>query len=239
MDRQYSTRFLDAFAHIEQALESRIGSDRHKPFYQLVDEASRKDSFVHDIAVELKEYGDLRNAIVHERIDDQPIAEPHPETVRRIEKIRDLLQEPPKVEDEFLRPVVTCKSTDLVGRAAQLMYEHSFSKIPVYDGSEFVGLLTAEAVTHWLGAQLAKGDSDLHAETVASVLGYVDASVSYHFVARKTTVFEVMGLFDEASHRGQRLQAVLITHDGRRTAKPLGIITVFDLPKIYNLINNH
>lgn len=238
MDRQYSTRFLDAFANIEQILEDKSGTVRHKPFYQLVDEVSRIDPFVHDIAVELKEYGDLRNAIVHERINDEPIAEPHPEIVARIEKIRDLLQQPPKVEDEFLRPVITCKPTDRIDYAAGLMYKHAFSKIPIYDGTRFVGLLTAEAVTHWLGANLAAGNNCLHNETVSTVLEYVRENVSFHFVSRKCTVFEVMRLFEEASHRGHRLQAVLITHDGRESSKPLGIITAFDLPKIYDLLNN-
>ena len=239
MNRENSTRFLDAFAHIEQALEDILGTTRHKPFYQLVDEAARKDPFVQDIAVELKEYGDLRNAIVHERIDDEPIAEPHAKTVARIERIRDLLLEPPKVDQEFLGPVITCQTTDLVSTAAELMYQHSFSKIPVYDEeNRFVGLLTAEAITHWLGAQLQKRSNDLYRERVESVLKYVDErTTSFRFISRHTPVFEVMRLFDETTHRGQRLQAVIITHDGREDAQPLGIITVFDLPKIFNLIN--
>lgn len=242
MDRQYSTRFLDAFINIEQILEDKVRPKRHRPFYQLVDAVAQMDPFVHDIALELKEYGDLRNAIVHERINNEPIAEPHPEVVERIERIRDLLRQPPKVADEFLRPVFTCKPTDRIDYVAGLMYKHGFSKIPVYDETGFIGLLTAEAITHWLGAtwddKKTTQTHDLRGEPVSTVLAYVGENTRFQFVCKECTVFEVMRLFEEASHYGQRLQAVIITDDGSQSSPPLGIITAFDLPKIYDLINN-
>ena len=51
MNRENSTRFLDAFAHIEQALEDILGTTRHIPLYPLGDDAARKDPFGQEIAV--------------------------------------------------------------------------------------------------------------------------------------------------------------------------------------------
>lgn len=233
-----SARFLNAFIEIEQALKTILGTNKHQPFYQLVNAAARKDPFVRDISVELKEYGDLRNAIVHERIDDQPIAEPHHKVVRRLEKIRDLLTKPPKVADQFLGPVITCCPGDSIGTVAQEMYKHGFSKIPVYDGEKFLGLLTAEAITHWLGNQFMMKGKALAEETVQAVLNYVGNQHDYYFVGPDCPLFKIISVFEDFSHQGQRLQAILITEDGTSASKPLGIITVFELPEIYGILES-
>src|SRR5690625_3964553 len=108
MAYQNSRRFLNAFIDIERALKTISKNTRNRPFYQLITDAAKYDPFVRDISVELREYGDLRNAIVHERINNAPIAEPHEEVVERLELIRDLLQTPPRVAPVFIREVVTC-----------------------------------------------------------------------------------------------------------------------------------
>ncbi len=235
MSREHSRRFLNAFIDIEQSLRQIARLSRHKPFYQMVTEAGDKDPFVRELSIELKKYGDLRNVIVHERINEEPIAEPHPEVVTRIEKIRDLLRTPPSVDARFLGPVVSCQVEDTLSDAARQMYKHSFSKIPVYQGEQFVGLLTAEAITYWLADCLIEG-KDLSRESVGTVMKYVDNPDNYAFVAKNSPVFEVIRLFEHFSHKGNRLQAVLITENGERLQKPLGIITVFDLPRIYRML---
>lgn len=231
-----SRRFLNAFIQIEHALEKIVKNTSYKPFYQLVDAAALIDPFVQDISIELKEYGDLRNAIVHERIDDQPIAEPHYAVVLRLEKICELLQTPPKVGEHFIRKVVICDCDDPLSEATQKMLEHTFSKLPVYRGQEFVGILTAEAITYWMADRLQK-DGNLKQQNVASVLRYIDNPDNYHFISKDTSLFEVLRIFDEYHHDGKRLQAILISEDGSEDAKLIGIITVFDLPAIYNIID--
>ena len=238
VSRDNSRRFMNAFIGVEQELRSLIGAKTHKPFYTLVNAAAKMNDMVHDISDELKEYADLRNVIVHERRGEEPIAEPHVEIVERLEHILDLLQKPPTVGDEFLGEVVTCTLEDKVGIAAKRMYKHSFSKIPVYDGDTFKGLLTAEGITHWLGDRLDDESCTLADETVASVLAYVENGHTYRFVGKDWAVFRVIDFFEEASHKGQRLQAVLITESGMESDPLLGIITVFDLPRIYNLIGS-
>lgn len=231
-----SRRFLNAFIEIEQALEKIVGNNSYMPFYQLVDAGARVDPFVQDISVELKEYGDLRNAIVHERINGEPIAEPHYEVVLRLEKICDLLQSPPKVEEHFIREVITCRSDEPLSEATKKMFEFTFSKLPVYEDQKFVGILTAEAITYWMADRLQKGESFEH-QKVDSVLKYIDNPDNYHFISRTTSLFEVIRIFGEYDHQGKRLQAILISEDGSEDADLVGIITVFDFPTIYNIID--
>ncbi|HHT36994.1 MAG: CBS domain-containing protein [Candidatus Wallacebacter cryptica] len=231
-----SRRYLNAFIDIEHELEKIAQTKRHIPFYQLVDKAALLDPFVRDIAIELKEYGDLRNAIVHERIDDQPIAEPHEEVVRRLEAIRDLLRTPPTVGELFLGRVVTCNLDDTLREAVTRMHTHAFSKLPVYQGDRFVGILTAEAVTYWLADHI-DNCLDLDQEPVQSVLKYLQNPDNYQFVTPDCPLFDVLRYFEDYSHRGKRLQAVLISDDGTEKGRLMGIITVFDLPKIYHTLD--
>jgi len=235
MAYQNSRRFLNAFVEIEGALKTISKNTRNRPFYQLVADAANYDPFVREIAVELREYGDLRNAIVHERINDEPIAEPHDQVVERLEAIRDLLTTPPRVTPLFLRKVVTCECDEALSTVAKRMFEHSFSKIPVYRGREFVGLLTAEAITYWLADRISD-QGFLVEEKVEVVLNYLDKPDNYRFVTQDCSLFDIIRLFDEFHHNGTRLQAVLISDDGTESGQLLGIITAFDLPRIYRLI---
>ena len=58
------------------------------------------------------------------------------------------------------------------------------------------------------------------------------------YIKKDASVIEVLELFEKAMHQGVNLLALMITESGKRNEKPLGIITVADLPKIINLINN-
>lgn len=69
-----SDRFLNAFSSIEQQLRKITRRGKETRFYQLVDEASASTPAVASYKDDLKEFADLRNAIVHERGDGRVIA---------------------------------------------------------------------------------------------------------------------------------------------------------------------
>ena len=77
-----SERFLNAFSKIEKYIRKLIAGDRRATFYALVDDASKKNSAVNTYRTDLKEFADLRNAIVHERTDGHVSAEPRDDTVQ-------------------------------------------------------------------------------------------------------------------------------------------------------------
>lgn len=236
MDHENSARFLNAFAEIEDLLRDIINATRYVSFYQLIDKASLTDRSVRAYSVELKEYGDLRNAIVHERINGQPIAEPHPETVKRLEMICSILRTPPKVSDGFLSEVVICSPFDLVGKALAHFVRESFSQIPVFENGQFLGLLTAETVTHWVAARLAEGTGTIKEENVFTVMKYAEAKNNFAFVNVEATLFDVLSYFEKFNKKGKDLDAVLVTKSGLTSEIPVGIITVSDLPELYEAV---
>lgn len=96
--RDNATRFVDAFHAIEQNVRRRTNAGPDVRFYRLVDLTAPKDALIARHQVDLKEWADLRNAIVHEKTR-RLIARPFAGTVREIERVEELLRRPP-----FLRP---------------------------------------------------------------------------------------------------------------------------------------
>jgi len=236
-----SDRFLEAFNSIERHLrkisKSKITKTRRHPsFYALVDAASASNPAVRRSKVDLKEFADLRNAIVHERTDGHVIAEPNDQAVKEIEHIASLLLKPPRVIPRFQTEVFTLSVSDPVAMAVRCVFDRSFSQIPIYDAREFVGLLTTNTVARWLGA-CVKDDVFSLAETpITLVLDYTEDQDNHTFLSRSATLFEVLERFQYYETRGKRLEAILITHNGRRAEFVLGIITTWDLPKIYETL---
>lgn len=235
MDEQ-SSKFLEAFNAIEDWLRRQANASPGVDFYEVVDLVSERQVGVRRHANLLKKLGRLRNFVVHEYSRDRPMAVPTPYTVEKISAIRDELLSPPSLYSVCTRPVVTCGPSDLVGKAAKAMRDGSYSQLPVYDGTAFVGLLTAGTVARWVAGNLADGQELMAEERVDEVLRHQEGPEHHAFLGRASTVLDGLAAFDTFLHRGKRLEAVLLTDGGRPTEQPLGIITVYDIPKLRRAI---
>ncbi len=234
--RPLSDRFLVAFARTEEALEQLLGAGSGNSFRWLVRQASKRDPLVRSVEDDLLEFSELRNAIVHDRGGGYVVAEPHEETVRRLEKIVELIAEPPRIDEVMSHPVVTCRPDEQVADAAKKMVDGDFTRLPVYkDDGTFVGLLTANAIARWVAARLAGPTNSLMEEPVDVVLGYGENS-RYEVVDKRRLVTDVVAMFQDAHRKGRRLETVLVTPTGEESEKVVGIVTIQDLPDLYALI---
>ncbi len=179
---------------------------------------------------DLREYADLRNAIVHRRTL-RLLAEPTDEAVADIARIRQIIEEPPRIERAIgVRKVVTCRPGSSVLEATQQMVASNFSQLPVYDGRLFIALLTAETIARWVGARLQTLGGMLEDEPVNDALAYTEDADNIAFLAPAASVFDVLERFDEYSASGKSLDAILVTDKARRDAVPLNIATIYDVP---------
>jgi len=225
-----SQRFLQAFGEIERSLRRGSSSPKDIGFYRLVDLVGVDNPVIRRFKVDLKQYADLRNAIVHDRIGGVVIAEPHERVVQRIETIAALIQRPPRVLPVFERRVLTLRSDDTLEAALKTMLKHSFSQIPVISREDFIGLLTANTITRWLAS---RSQSDWDSITpISSVLDCAEDVDNHCFLPGNATIFDAMDSFHTYEELGKRLEAVLITESGKSSSKIKGIITVSDLPRI-------
>ncbi len=212
------------------------GTRKRDQLPRLGEWSTNRNHAVRQYEDDLKEFGDLRNAIVHERSGHRVIAEPNDEAVRTMERIADLLVDPPRVGELFRRRVFHVESDEPIGRAVKVMLDESYSQIPVYDGDEFVGLLTTNTVGRWLGSCVEDEIFGLEETRIADVLQYTEDEDNYVFLGRRETLFEALQAFASYEERGKRLEAILITEHGKPSQSLLGIITIWDVPKIHQTI---
>lgn len=227
-----SDAFLAIFSDVEKWLRTAAGSDKSVPFFQLVDRVASKNATVRRYRDDLKEFADLRNAIVHERGDQRVIAEPNERALADFQLIHRALVNPPKVVPLFRREVKCRGDAEPVGHAVADMRAGSFSQMPILRDGAVVAVLTSETVVRWLASEVENDLVSLMDTPIRDLLGHVEDKEHYGFLPRTGSLHEAVSQFELFASRGKTLDAILITEAGRPTQKLLGILTIYDLPAI-------
>jgi len=237
MANELSEKFISAFCRLEDELRRITGSTTHESFSFMLDHASRYNTAFAHYRDDLREFAELRNAIVHKRIGDQPIAEPHPEIVAQIEAIANIVTTAPKLESHFRKHVATCSPQDNVKHVLELFLKGKFNQAPVYNGKKLVGLLTSDAIAFWLADTYANADWADPLTKVQALLTYTSTRDDYVVLKGSQNIFDALEAFDNAYERGRHLKAIILTEDGSTNLPPLGIITMVEVPLLIRLVN--
>ena len=182
----------------------------------------------------LLKFHELRNVIVHEKGNNglDFIAIPHSSIVEEIEKFAEELKSPRSAESICTKDIAIIHSKDNIKTALDLMKNEGkgeYSQIPVYDENHFVALLTEGGISRWIAH--AFNDDGLLIENISvqEVIEY-ENSENVSFVGRHDSVFKVKEIFENRISNNQlNLQAVIVTENGKRHEKALGIITAWDI----------
>ncbi len=236
MDNSPEKKFENYFNDIVNKLRAITNSDENVAFPALVEKAtSLKNPIIDRYSSELKELNKLRNLIVHSKSNKrQSIALPTEYAVNEISKISDLLMNPPKVIPLFQKNVLFLQYNDPVKNAVKIIYNKKYSQIPIYNKEVYIGLLTTNTIAMWLGTE---DIFDLSETLISHVFNkFTEDKDSYLFISRDASLFEVLEKFYTFQNRGKRLEAILITNSAKKEESLLGIITIYDLPKIYQAL---
>ncbi|MCU0667214.1 MAG: CBS domain-containing protein [Patescibacteria group bacterium] len=232
--------FLEHYGSLERYLRRVYGSKgQFDTFLQLVTKAEKKNAIVANFANDLREYGELRNAIVHNRVPDKNtiIAEPHSFVVDRIIHIRDMIEHPKKVSSVMTKPVFIATTNDLLYPIAKKMINNIYTHIPIYDEhNNFVGVLSETAILRWIGNRV-KHNKQLKSErSINEIIDWLDISGNkfndYEFIPKNAQVLDVKKRFELALNQGRRLGAIYVTKTGKSTEKIEGVVTAWDFPKL-------
>ena len=227
-----SSRYLDAFNAIEKWLRDQTpGSERHD-FPTLVELASERHHGVRRHASKLKDLNRFRNFVVHDFSQSKALAMPTNWAADLITAVRTELLTPEPLLSFAAKPVATCQPSDGITLAVTKMREGKFSQIPVCDDSKCLGLLTAETIARWLSAELPINGGLVEEQSIANVLGHQEDPDNHTFVGRSANVDDALAAFEAFMARGKRLDAVLITQNGRPTEGLLGVVTINDVPTL-------
>ncbi|MRG86524.1 CBS domain-containing protein [Salinibacillus xinjiangensis] len=225
-------RFEIAFNQIHSLLKEFSKNIKTDRFVDLLQENRGKYGVLNANYYKLKQYAKLRNAIVHERIDDQYyIAEPHLDVVEDIEQISKILQNPPKAISIASQPVVFFRQDSSLLKILETIEEHGYSQFPIYEGDHFKGLLTEGGIAKWFSKHIRDMSVSLKGVTANDILE--DEKLrNVACLSNDQTIYDVEEAFQNHYEKQQKLEAVLITEDGNQDSAPKGIISSWDLVKI-------
>jgi hypothetical protein len=232
------TRFMAAFNEIEDHLRHVLGVDQHTEFSTLVNRFADKKHLTRYQRAALAAFGSLRNAIAHSRyFGGRPIADPVTEIVQEIERLRDLLTEPPKALSVVRgQQVKTVHPHDDLGVALSLVREFDYSQLPVYDGDAYVALLTTNAIARWLAAQLGANEGLAETAPIRQVLEFAEQQDRGILRPRTLTTGEAIYLLEHGVRNTGPVAALVITQTGRSQERPLAVLVRDDLPALYESV---
>ncbi len=224
-----AAKFISVYNEIDHFLRVSLHEEKWVSYHELVERSAKFNRIVREYEEDLKQIGDLRNAIVH-RSTGEIIAVPCESIVSRAEEILKKLKAPPLVIPMFQKQVVTADEKESIAKIIKLMKDNNFSKIPVYENGRFLFLATAEAIVRYISENLT---ADLRNSRIRNVSGYMEHKDNCQFVSKDTDVFKVAEIFEIYHRNGEKLDAVIITENGDKNLPPLGMITLFDVGVIY------
>ena len=220
-------RFFASFNRIHNFLSfSDNEKEYKKPFYRLLDENEYRNPAVKKYKNDLQIFADLRNVMVHKKlIPNSYIAQPTDKVVKHIEQIEDEIKSPEKVYPLFKRDVVQFNFDDLFTQVLKTISERKFTHFPVYKDKKLIGLLTEKGITLWLANQLEDETIYLKKTMVEEIVLEDTRKNNYLFIKKNMSVEIAADLLKN----DRRLDALLITENGKVSESPLGIITPSDL----------
>jgi predicted transcriptional regulator len=227
-------RFIAAFNDIESRMRAALNRDEYVEFGKLARDYVAAFHLPREHREQLAMFARLRNAISHEPYrDGHAIAEPRKDVVEQIEQLRNLYLTPPTALSVLGEMVVCSVSpSQPVSVALEYIRRFDYSQLPVYNGGNYVGLLTTNAIARWLAAQLAASGGLAEAEAVSRVLDFTEQHEGVQHVPRSITAADAIHQLSKGGAAGKPLTALIITHSGKQTEKPLALVVDDDLPAL-------
>lgn len=224
-----ASKFLEAFVSIEQSMRDILKPSRNMKFYQLVNLCSKSNPIIRSRQMDLMEYADLRNAIVHQRGNQQEIiAQPVDSVVNDIMAIAQALKKDEQIGMHLHKKVVVCHPNDLILDTYYLMQKLGTSKLPIYDEDKFIGLITYKEIANWaINQPSLQYISEIIEECADDRVIFMD---------RKRDISKIILEFENSLKKGIYVLVVIITETGMKDQKPLGIFTVYDLPELMSYL---
>ncbi|MBE5741036.1 MAG: CBS domain-containing protein [Clostridiales bacterium] len=238
MKKSNAERFITAYNNIDYSLRTIYDFKRSMSFSDVVRRSVVLNSVVRKYEEDLIDYGRLRNAIIHQGNHKYIIAEPHDDIVEKIERLAELISEPPLAVDMVgNKEVITIDAHMSISSAIELIYRTGYSNLPTYDGDRLVGILNGRKLITVLGQKISIGaniQEYITNTTVGEIIGEMGEDYYFILADESLSIDSAMNFFEN----NRKLLIILITKDGKDTGKPLKIISsadIIDMKKILDV----
>ena len=164
--------FEKDYNDIKSYLIKITNSNSSTKFFKLLEKAENNPA-IKRYDDDLENINKLRGIIVHGKFKRSPrIGEPTEYGVKLINKIANSLLNPPKIIPLFQKKLSILQPNALISDALKIMFEKSFSQIPLYNNDNLMGLLTTNTIVRWLGACIQDSLFNLKSTTINSIFEF-------------------------------------------------------------------
>lgn len=225
--------FIRLFNELDSWLRRSNGGDRARSFMERVEDAARRNPSLRRFRDDLREFAELRNAIVHHRgFPETFIAEPTEEALNGLARLTERVLRPPRLIPRFQRELRVFSPDDALADALRYMGEQGFSQAVVADGqgpATRLQVLSSDGLARWICAMALQDIISIKEARVVDVLPYEKPGL-FAILPHDATVDEARALFEEAlATRRPKLRCILITADGSQAARLMGFLIAADL----------
>lgn len=234
--RTQSDKFLQIYNELDSFMrrELKLGDEADHAF--MISEMARQGHRVFETFLfELRAFARLRNAIVHNPYQKiaSPIAEPHPDIVKKYEKIVRLLVHQPKALSMAIpaHKIYTATLDTPVQEVMGIMLSRSYTHVPIIQDGKVVGVFSENTLFCYLASHKdALIMNDIKMQDFADFISFESHKNEYYeFINRETNIFEVEEIFAQGLKKLKRIAVVYVTENGNPSERLLGMITVWDL----------
>ncbi len=228
--------FISLYNKTDHYLKEQIRQERNYSFSRKLDIVAESNALVRRYRTSLKQFGQLRNAIVHEYRDEQIIAEPTESVVSEFQSIYNKITRPESAINVVGTHVVSIQKDCVVERAIRIMSENDISQVPVIGEEGFLGMFTPSMLFKTICEAQGEHLNSIMKSRMDEILKYSDRHRKVKFLNRHSSVFDVVEIYENTALKDHQIDAIIITESGEVHEMPLGIITDSDLPEIMKFI---
>lgn len=231
-------RFLNAIVEIEGLLkvEAKLDPENLADLNTLIANSRLLGKANKD---KLHKWRRLRNAIVHNTtFGSKPIADPRDSEVAEIEKLVEILKNPPKAAKvlNLVPPKVLDWDSEISEFFVELMPPKDFSQAPFRDRNGEYRLITSNAVARWAAAAYEQSSGAImETSIIEAVAEYCEEGDRLLCARIDLSAQRTIDLL--TSPEGVPPAAVLLTDTGHHSGDALGLAVRADLPTLYRAVS--
>ena len=218
--------FLDKYKQLEETVRKKFGGAGSVSRLETLPEFRR-------MSAKIKYCRELRNILQHNpKLNGEWGVEVNDRMISFLDELILMIKKPPRICDNAIgiKDILYAKLGSSVLDTMKIMKQRDISKIPVLDGGCVVGIFSYASVFSYVLANSGLPDyKTVFSDIMSDISIDGDHSKYYRFAKWNVYCSEIQRMFDEAYDNHIRIKLVLLTRDGTRNEKLMGIVTPWEL----------
>lgn len=196
---------------------------------------AQQDSFFAHQQLLIEDLYALRNVYSHKN-RSKYIATIQDHVIKDMDETIGLLEHPPTVVDVFGCKVYSCKPSSNTIDVMNEMSDNVYTHVPIIENETVRGVFSYNSFFEWAHDVLAWKSNNRFEKTTISAIDkrYLNQPVvRYEFINASESAGKVLSIFKDRTTDQVRLDCIFITDTGKRDGELVGIITPWDLYKLW------